>query len=141
VRPALALLLLAAVAAGCGGGNSKPAAHADPFNRLTLPAVSAHGHWVKAFVSPDLKTVLAQWSGECEAQSAYFVSRGGKLRPVTGAAADESIALGWVGRRARILVPRAACGAQYATPGIYLVDPAGGKPVLVRRLKPRPGGA
>jgi hypothetical protein len=141
VRTALVLGLGAVLVAGCGGGHARPSGHAGPFNRLSLPAVDAHGHWVKVFVSPNGKLVLAQWSGECEVQSAYFVSRRGALRPVSTNAGHESIALGWTGRRARILVPRSACGTALAAPGIYLVDPAGGKPVLVKRLQAWSGGA
>jgi hypothetical protein len=97
---------------------------------------------VKLFLSPDAKTWLGQWSGECEVQTAYFIPvRGGKPRSVTGDAADEATALGWASRnRARILVPRAACGKQFRRPGIYLVDRAG-HATLVKRVKARAGGA
>ncbi len=50
--------------------------------------------------------------------------------------------LGWAPQnRARILVPRAACGRQFDKVGVYLVDPRGGKPVFVRATKLRAGGA
>ena len=43
------------------------------------------GHWVEAWLSPDGKTLLAQWSGECESPSTYFVdARGGRPSYVTG---------------------------------------------------------
>ena len=31
------------------------------------------GHWAKAFLSPDGKAFLAQWSAECELPFAFFV--------------------------------------------------------------------
>ena len=142
---AIALLAAVAVVAGCGSARSKPAASSkrrgDSYTVVLKPA-GRIGHWVKLSLSPDGKTWLAQWSGECEVQTAYFVpARGGNARPVTGHASDESMALGWATHnRARILVPRAACGSQFEKPGIYLVDRSG-HATLVKRIKARHGGA
>jgi hypothetical protein len=141
----VALLAAAAVVAGCGATKPKPSAapkpHADSYTVLLKPAAPV-GHWVKLLLSLDGKTWLGQWSGECEVQTAYFVpARGGKARPVTGNTGDESLALGWASHnRARILVPRAACGSQFRKPGIYLVDRQG-HATLVKTVKARPGGA
>ena len=49
------------------------------------------GHWAKAFLSPDGKTFLAQWSAECEVPVAYLIADG-RLRPY----GKESVALGWL---------------------------------------------
>ena len=137
----IAVLLAVAVLAGCGSGKqARPASRGDSGTVVLRPAAK-NGRWVKLILSPDTKTWLGQWSGECEVQTAYFVPvRGGKARPVTGHAGDESVALGWgTKNRARILVPRAACGSQFRRPGIYLVDRAG-RAALVKRVKPRAGG-
>jgi hypothetical protein len=134
---AAALLLV-----GCGTTKARPEARQGDSETVTLRPAAANGRWVKLFLSPDQKMWLGQWLGECEVQTAYFIpAEGGKPRPVTGEAADESVALGWVGRKARILIPRAACGAQFRTPGIYLIDPDGGRATLLRRVKSRFGGA
>ncbi len=140
-----AVVVAAFFLAGCGasgGGSAKPAAsHGGSATVVVKPAASA-GRWVKLELSPDGKTWLGQWSGDCEVQTAYFIpARGGRARPVTGHASDESLALGWAEKnRARILVPRAACGSQFRKPGVYLVDRQG-RATFVRAVKPRPGGA
>jgi hypothetical protein len=141
-----AILAAAVVLAGCGSSHAeraakaKPKIHSDSYS-VVLEPVGPIGHWVKLFLSLDGKTWLAQWSGECEVQTTYFIpARGGKARPVTGHEADESIALGWALRnRARILVPRAACGSQFRRPGIYLVDRQG-RATFVKPVKARLGG-
>jgi len=140
----LAVLAAVAVAAGCGATKTKPAGTSGPRSdsyTVVLKPAGPLGHWQNLYLSPDTKTWLAQWSGECEAQSAYFIpAHGSKPRPVTGHASDESLALGWASHnRARILVPRPACGSQFRTPGIYLVDRQG-HATLVKRLKRRLAG-
>jgi hypothetical protein len=145
MRAALAVAAIAVLVAGCGSSKaSKPATttvHGDSSTVVLKPAGKS-GRWVKLYLSPDMKTWLGQWSGECEVQTAYFLpAHGGKARPVTGHASDESVALGWASHnRARILVPRAACGSQFRKPGIYVVDRAG-HATLVKHVKSRPGGA
>jgi hypothetical protein len=64
------------------------------------PAGAKVGHWAKAYLSPDGKTFLAQWSAECEIPTAFFVpARGGVPKAVTGEAkwsdASPSVADGW----------------------------------------------
>jgi hypothetical protein len=141
------VVLAALVLAGCGetkSGQSKALRGVDgDSHAVVLRPAGPSGHWVKLFLSPDGKTYLGQWSGECEAQEAFFIpERGGKPRPVTGRRGDQSVALGWgAHNRARVLVPRAICGTQFRTPGIYLVDPRGKRPALVKRVKAMPGGA
>lgn len=145
VAAAAALAATGVALAGCGSSSADKAGptarHGDSSSVVVKPVASA-GHWVKLVLSPDTKTWLGQWSGECEVQTAYFVpAHGGKARSVTGHASDESLVLGWsAGNRARILVPRAACGSQFRTPGIYLVDRQG-RAALVKKVTGRRGGA
>jgi hypothetical protein len=59
---------------------------------------------------------------------------------VGGDPSDESIALGWTAHnRARVLFSRGLCGSTFGKPGVYLVDPRGGKPVFLRAVKVRLG--
>jgi hypothetical protein len=94
-----------------------------------------HGHWRWMQRSPRGSDVLAQWSGECEAPTA-FLSQGGELRPVTGGTsirgAPESFALGWtIDGRAVVLLPRGACGSSSDQPGVYLFRRPGAGQLLV----------
>jgi hypothetical protein len=118
--------------------------------KLTGPAEAVKhdphpaGFWVpeRLFPSPDGKVLLAQWSGQCEVQSTYLVStQTGKRRAILGQA-DESTALGWTGSGfAKIRIPRPICGGAHLGAGIYAIDPATLRRTLLRRIKPRPGGA
>jgi hypothetical protein len=89
-----------------------------------------HGHWAGAWLAPNGKRLLAQWSAECEIPIAFFVDvETGALEPVTGekdwTAAPESIALGWsADGRGRVRLPKGACGTGAPRPGVYLIDPA-----------------
>jgi hypothetical protein len=99
------------------------------------------GHWSEAWLSPDGRTLLAQWSSECEVPTAFFVrAAGGRLRPVTGERdwrdAPESLALGWSrSGLARVLLLQGLCGPAHAEPGEYLIDPRDG---ALERLGPLP---
>jgi hypothetical protein len=144
----LPAVLLVMVVTGCGSNEARRTTTTGAQTETRTSAVVLQtpggiGHWTKLLLSPNGRTYLAQWSGECEIPEAFFVpARGGKPRPVTGRRGDETIVLGWASQnRARILVPRAACGRQFDKAGVYLVDPRGGKPVFVRATKPRAGGA
>ena len=79
------------------------------------------GYWRSAELSPDRRSLLLQWSGECEIPTAYLArADGGGLR----AAAPESVALGWTrSGRAVVDLPRGGCAGSTRRPGIYLVDP------------------
>ena len=101
------------------------------------PTTSPAGHWGWAAVSPDGKTLLAQWVAECEVPIAYFVpAAGGAPRPVV--ATDlESIALGWTADGlAEVALPRGVCARGSLRPGVYTISPAGGKPRYVRPIDP-----
>jgi len=102
------------------------------------------GFWVpeRIFVSPDGRTLLAEWSGECETQWAYFVAvASGRVRTIFGV--YESTAYGWThdGRaRVRLASPIYA-KSKYPRirlhAGMYDVDPVTLKRTLEKRL---PGG-
>jgi hypothetical protein len=95
------------------------------------------GSYTSARLSPDGRTLLLQYSGQCETPNAFFEPvTGGRPQPVTGEAnwriAPESSALGWTRAGAalvRLYAP--ACG-QGIRPGIYSISPAGGMRRLAR---------
>jgi hypothetical protein len=87
------------------------------------------GHWRYAHGSPSGVT-LAQWSGECEVPTAYWIDESGTARIVTGERsvthAPESLALGWSpDQRAVLFLPQGACGSSGNPPGIYLYSAPG----------------
>jgi hypothetical protein len=84
------------------------------------------GHWIWRERSPDGAATLAQWSGECEIPIAYLIVNG-KLRKV----ADETVALGWLGREAVVHFRPLGCAGSGRS-GIYAV-PVRGKPRLLLR--------
>jgi hypothetical protein len=106
--------------------------------RGRLPGTA--GWWRRVVASPDRRTLLAQWSGECELQSVYFVSpAGGVVRAVFGAHASE--ALGWTTAglaRVRLAEQVWRGKAVVHRPGIYLVDP---RTMTVRRERSLPAKA
>lgn len=101
--------------------------------RRLVGAPGSVGHWVSVKRSPDGRTLLLQWSAECESPVAYFADANGRrLRPVARDAATESVALGWAGDgRAVVSFPRGGCGGSHPQPGTYLVDPASRRATLV----------
>jgi hypothetical protein len=92
--------------------------------RALAPNIGPVGHWAGVRLSPDRRSLLVQWSAECESPQVFLVTRAtGSMRRV-GGAADESIALGWT-RDGRALVhfPTGVCGGTYhGGPGVYAVD-------------------
>jgi len=92
------------------------------------PSVGA-GHWEDAAVSPDGRTWLAQWSGECEAPSAWFVDARTHQPRFAGPSgtALESYALGWLadGRALVQFDPEICAPALPSGPGVYAVDVSG----------------
>jgi hypothetical protein len=99
----------------------------------SLPGV---GRWTFALQGPRGLT-LAQWSGECEAPNALFVSSGSPPRAVTGELGlqgAESQALGWDSRgRAIVYLREGECGNSFERPGIYaFTHPGTGVPISLR---------
>ena len=116
------------------GASGKHRIAGSPPNSRPPPGQS--GFWRAAYLSPDGRTVLAQWSAECETPTAFFAERGGHLRTVTGdqdwRKAPESVALGWSSKgEAVVQLLEAACGYGYSKPGLYLIDPRTGSHRLV----------
>jgi hypothetical protein len=93
------------------------------------------GHWRSVERSPDRRTLLLQWSAECEVPVAYFANADGShLHPVSGDSGVESGALGWArDGRAAVAFPKGACGGTRHVPGTYLVDPRTGRASLAFR--------
>jgi hypothetical protein len=91
---------------------------------LAPPANATVGHWrYQLFPAAGIAS-LAQWSGECEAATAYWIDGDGSERIVTGersrAEAPESIALGWTSDGAALVLrPEGACGPHRGVTGIY----------------------
>jgi hypothetical protein len=96
--------------------------------------------WGRVWVSPDRRTLLAEWIYPCDSGTVVFVSAsGGTPRVVTGEAdwrnAPISQGLGWTpDGRARVHVFRSWRGHE---PGTYLFDP--GAPARDARPVTQPG--
>lgn len=91
-----------------------------------VDALPASGFWTFALPSPDGNTLLAEWSGECENQTAFFVKAdGSNPRPVTGQpglrTAPSSSVIGWAadGAAQVFLGPGGPCGSGDALAGVY----------------------
>jgi hypothetical protein len=99
------------------------------------------GWWRRVVTAPDRRTLLAQWSGECEVQSTFVVSvRDGRLRPVFRDHA--ATVVGWT--RDGVARVRLAEEVWQGTrllrrAGLYLVDPRTLAVRLERREPMRPG--
>jgi hypothetical protein len=79
------------------------------------------GYWRSVELSPDRRSLLLQWSGECESQTAYLARADGRGLRAVG---RESVALGWTrSGRAVLDLPSGACAGSGRRPGIYLLDP------------------
>jgi hypothetical protein len=100
-----------------------------------------HGWWRRVVASPDGRTLLGQWSGECEIQSTHVVSPTDKtIRPILEG--QPSTAVGW-GRdgRARVYLVGdfwAAKTKRLVKAGFYSVDPATLAFELERRIPTKP---
>jgi hypothetical protein len=112
-----------------------PEVHLPPPKYHGRPAA---GHWRFAVESPRYAgRLLAQWSGECEVPTAYFVEPDEhEIEPVTGeediSKAPESFALGWTFLgRAVVFLPQGACGSSTDPPGVYLFRGPGRGQLLV----------
>jgi hypothetical protein len=93
---------------------------------ITVEPPDQVGHWAWARLSPDGRTILAQWSAECEVPVAYFVPASGG-RPREAAPAYSSVAVRWTrDGRAVVEVVESECGTESTKPGFYVVEPDGG---------------
>jgi hypothetical protein len=98
------------------------------------------GWWRRLVTAPGRKTLLAQWSGECELQSTYFVSAStGGVRAIFRGHA--STIAGWTHGLARVQLAVAVWRGSVMVhkPGLYLVNP---KTMAVRlqvEKPPQPG--
>jgi hypothetical protein len=89
------------------------------------PLAGRAGWWRRVVPSPDHRTLLAQWSGECELQSTYLVSAAdGGARPVFAGHASEAV--GWTpAGLARVRLAEQVWRGKRLVhrPGVYRVDP------------------
>jgi hypothetical protein len=133
----------ALVLAGCGGSDEQaapttqatqpqpdPAPIFYPVAQGSVPGwlvrirpLKGLGHWQNAELSPDGKTLLAQWTAECEIPVAFFVPLAThKPRPVAPVR-YETVAVAWnADGRAGVFFNGGACGAGVERPGLYLVS-------------------
>jgi hypothetical protein len=85
----------------------------------------SHGWWRRVVAAPDRKTLLAQWSGECELQSTYVVSStDGRVRAIFPG--HSSTIAGWSHPglpRVRLNEGVWRKNVRVHAPGIYLVNP------------------
>ena len=100
-------------------------------NGLQIGKPGDLGHWAGAQVSDDGSMLLAQFSGECEAQSAWFVPLAGadhqpRLAGPPGTEWD-SAGLGWLpDGRAVVSYGPGVCGTALPDgPGVYIVSTTG----------------
>jgi hypothetical protein len=92
------------------------------------------GAWSAVWLSPNRRTLLAEWMSECDTHRAFFVpAQGGPPRPVTGERdwrmSPPSLPYGWAADgRARVWVLQGGgCSSKAPIePGRYLIDPTSG---------------
>jgi hypothetical protein len=95
------------------------------------------GFWAFALPSRDGSMLLAEWSGECESQTA-FLARGDGTDPVpvTGeaglAGAPASSVLGWYEDGALVALGTSECGGAGPVAGVYLFPGPGAGTLLFR---------
>jgi hypothetical protein len=108
--------------------------HGGRWRPLAVTAPARAGWWRRVVASPDGSMLLLQWSGECEVQSTYLLSRrGGRPRPLFRG--HESTAIGWsADGHALVRLTQAVWrgSTEAFTPGVYRVDPG---TLAVRRLR------
>lgn len=103
------------------------------------------GYWTRTLLSPDGRTVLATWSGECESPSAFLVDvdTARTFSPESGQDFPrEAHGLGWTkAGEAVIYFTTGICGSAIDVPGIYLLRPDGSLARRVLRLGSEATGA
>lgn len=110
------------------------------FDENTAPH-GGHGWWRRVIASPDRRTLLGQWSGECELQLTYVVTlRGWTMRPILDGL--PSTAVGWgLDGRARVRTPSGGwvvTANRIVKAGIYSVNPVNMAFALERRIPMKP---
>lgn len=98
------------------------------------PYAGPSGHWSDGFVSRDGKTLLLQWTGECEVPLAFFVpAAGGKPRLVTGERrvdqAPATIATGGLPTAMRFVEVMPGCGER-GNSELWLISLGGARQLL-----------
>jgi hypothetical protein len=127
------------------GGERTVLALSRPGSTQTSSCAGRSGHWEWAALSPDGTRFLAQWRGDCEAPTSFFLPlAGGKPVPVTAESdwleSPDSLAFGWTpdGRAIVFLSTSSACGGRVAIkPGLYLAG-VNGRRRLLREAKEPP---
>ena len=114
----------------------------ERWHKLIGPLPREHGWWRRVLPSPDRRTLLAQWSGDCEVQTTYLVSVADRrVRAVFPG--HTSGALGWsADGRARVALAEPVYGSRTMVkfrPGKYRVDPTTMAVELERPLARRSG--
>jgi len=98
---------------------------------IEYPTAGPAGHWSGGFLSPNGRTLLLQWTAECEVPFAVFVAaRGGTPRLVFGGErledAQPAIAHGWTLRGEAIVEAMPTCGDVHGrATALWLVTPSG----------------
>ena len=81
------------------------------------------GRWHGAELSTDGRTLLAQWTAECEIPVAFFVPVDTRRPRPVAPTGFETVAVGWnEDARAGVFFSGGACGAGLDRPGLYLVS-------------------
>ena len=141
LKKQLIIALAVALLAGCGSDESAtttarsaepppPLFYGGPVAEGPVPAwlekikpLRGVGHWVRAVPSPDGKTLLAQWSAECEIPLAYFVSLDTRRPKAVAPRHLETQAIAWNDDgRAGVFFMGGACASGDPRPGLYLVS-------------------
>lgn len=105
-------------------------------------APDASGFWAFALASPDGSMLLAEWSGECESQTAFFArADGSNPVPVTGerglADAPSSSVIGWTADGgALVFLGPSGCGSGNAPAGVYRFGRPGAGTLVIPLSEP-----
>jgi hypothetical protein len=97
----------------------------DQWTKVRGGLPGRHGWWRRVIAPSDRRTLLGEWSGECESPSTYFVSAAdGNVRPIFQG--HNSTAAGWTHpgpARVRLSEEIWRGPTKLRDPGMYLVDP------------------
>lgn len=93
-----------------------------------------HGWWERVLPDPRGRTLLAEWSGECEVPFTYLITAGAPT-PRRVFRPEPAVPLGWTQgglARVKLLEPVASTKTR---PGVYLLTPRGRVVRLEQRLQ------